>query len=106
LRVTDGLSDFIHYLFTSSTPVSTLIIDGPTSYYYTGIPVNLGYIGTQNIYILKQDNKKGFFIESGIPVNSSGGYTLETFTNAKKIYFLKLLILATPKQVRVTMSTL
>lgn len=58
--------------FTSSKPeqASILTLDGPTNYYYTGVPINLGYPLTQNIYVLKQDNKKGFCIESGIPANS------------------------------------
>lgn len=78
--------------FTSSTPVhaSTLTLDEPTNYYYTGGPVNLGYPLTQNIYVLKQDNKKVFCIESGILANSGGGYTPETFINAKKDLISKI----------------
>ncbi|MBC1444015.1 SpaA isopeptide-forming pilin-related protein [Listeria seeligeri] len=78
--------------FTSSTPVqaSTLTLDEPTNYYYTGVPVNLGYPLTQNIYVLKQDNKKVFCIESGIPANSGEGYTPETFINAKKDLLSKI----------------
>lgn len=98
-------------LFTSSKPVqestltSFLTLDEPTNYYYTGVPVKLGYPLTQNIYVLKQDNKKVFCIESGIPANSGGGYTPETFINAK-IYFLKSPIMTIPKQARATMATL
>lgn len=79
-------------LFTSSTSVqaSTLTLDEPTGYYYTGVPVNLGYPLTQNIYVLKQDNKKVFCIESGIPANSGGGYTPETFINARKDLLSKI----------------
>lgn len=78
--------------FTSSTPVqaSTLTLDEPTNYYYTGVPVNLGYPITQNIYVLKQDNKKVFFIESGVLANSGEGYTPETFINAKKDLLSKI----------------
>ncbi|MBF2419790.1 SpaA isopeptide-forming pilin-related protein [Listeria seeligeri] len=78
--------------FTSSTSVqaSTLTLDEPTNYYYTGVPVNLGYPLTQNIYVLKQDNKKVFCIESGIPANSGEGYTPETFINAKKDLLSKI----------------
>ncbi|HGM4082866.1 TPA: SpaA isopeptide-forming pilin-related protein [Listeria monocytogenes] len=78
--------------FVSSTSVqaSTLTLDEPTGYYYTGVPVNLGYPLTQNIYALKQDNKKVFCIESGIPANSGGGYTPETFINAKKDLLSKI----------------
>lgn len=82
----------ISTFFTSSTQVqaSTLTLDEPTPYYYTGVPVNLGYSLTQQIYVLKQDNKKVFCIESGVPANSGAGYTPETFINAKKDLLSKI----------------
>ncbi|OFI46053.1 hypothetical protein BG262_06095 [Floricoccus penangensis] len=40
---------------TNSTSVSAseLVLNEPTGYYYTGVPVHLGYPLTQNIYVLK-----------------------------------------------------
>ncbi|MGX7173542.1 Cys-Gln thioester bond-forming surface protein [Enterococcus ratti] len=77
---------FISTLFTSSIPTfaSSLSLDEPTNYYYTGISPNTGYAMTHNIYVLKMDGKKVFCIESGIVANGGEGYTPETYINAKK----------------------
>ncbi|MHC5215954.1 SpaA isopeptide-forming pilin-related protein [Enterococcus sp. LJL128] len=72
--------------FTSAPPVfaSSLNLDEPTKYHYTGVSPNTGYAMTQNIYVLKMDGKKVFCIESGIVANSGEGYTPEAYINAKK----------------------
>lgn len=46
---------FISTLFTSSIPAfaSSLSLDEPTNYYYTGISPNTGYVMTHNIYSSK-----------------------------------------------------
>lgn len=86
------LTTLISTLFTSTTPVqaSTLVLDETTDYYYTGIPVHLGYELTQNIYVLKMDGKKVFCVESGIPANSGEGYTPEAFIHTKKDLLSKI----------------
>lgn len=86
LRVLIVCVTFISTLFTSSIPAfaSSLSLDEPTNYYYTGVSPNTGYVMTHNIYVLKMDGKKVFCIESGIPANSGEGYTPETYINAKK----------------------
>lgn len=86
LRVLMVCVTFISTLFTSSIPTfaSSLSLDEPTNYYYTGISPNTGYAMTHNIYVLKMDGKKVFCIESGIVANGGEGYTPETYINAKK----------------------
>ncbi|ECL7021573.1 LPXTG cell wall anchor domain-containing protein [Listeria monocytogenes] len=86
------LATIISTFFTSATPVqaSTLVLDENTGYYYTGVPVHLGYTLTQSIYVLKIDGKKVFCVESGIPANSGEGYTPETFINVKKDLLSKI----------------
>ena len=61
-----------------------------TGYYYTGVPVHLGYELTQNIYVLKMDGKRVFCVESGIPANSGDGYTPEAFIHTKKDLLSKI----------------
>lgn len=77
---------FISTLFTSSIPTfaSSLSLDEPTNYYYTGISPNTGYSMTHNIYVLKMDGKKVFCIESGIVANGGEGYTPESYISTKK----------------------
>lgn len=86
LRVLMVCVTIISTLFTSSIPTfaSSLSLDEPTNYYYTGISPNTGYSMTHNIYVLKMDGQKVFCIESGVPANSGEGYTPETYINAKK----------------------
>lgn len=86
LRVLMVFVTIISTLFTSSIPTfaSSLSLDEPTNYYYTGISPNTGYSMTHNIYVLKMDGKKVFCIESGVPANGGEGYTSETYINAKK----------------------
>lgn len=71
---------------TSAPPVfaSSLALDEPAGYSYTGVSPNTGYAITHNIYVLKMDGKKVFCVESGIPANSGEGYVPEAFVNAKK----------------------
>ncbi len=77
---------FITTFMTSIPPVfaSSLSLDEPTNYYYTGISPHTGYSMTHNIYVLKMDGKKVFCIEPGVPANSGEGYVPETYINAKK----------------------
>jgi LPXTG-motif cell wall-anchored protein len=77
---------FISTFFTSSMPTfaSSLNLDEPTNYYYTGVSPNTGYAMTHNIYVLKMDGKKVFCIESGVIANGGEGYTPETYIHAKK----------------------
>ncbi|MBU5593849.1 thioester domain-containing protein [Amphibacillus sp. MSJ-3] len=86
------LPTLISTFFTSTTPVqaSTFVLEELTGYYYTGIPVHLGYELTQNIYVLKMDGKKVFCVESGIPENSGEGYTPEAFIHTKKDLLSKI----------------
>ncbi|CAM4315393.1 SpaA isopeptide-forming pilin-related protein [Erysipelothrix aquatica] len=78
--------------FASNTSVQagSLVLDEQTGYYYTGIPVHLGYLLTQSVYVLKIDGKKVFCVESGIPASSGEGYTPEEFINAKKDLLSKI----------------
>ncbi|MGX7410462.1 SpaA isopeptide-forming pilin-related protein [Enterococcus avium] len=86
LRVLMVCVTFISTLFTSSIPTfaSSLSLDEPTNYYYTGISPNTGYSMTHNIYVLKMDGKKVFCIESGIVANGGEGYTPESYISTKK----------------------
>ncbi|WP_429974842.1 SpaA isopeptide-forming pilin-related protein [Enterococcus sp. DIV0840c] len=86
LRVLMVCVTIISTLFTSSIPTfaSSLSLDEPTNYYYTGISPNTGYAMTHNIYVLKMDGKKVFCIESGIVANGGEGYTPESYINTKK----------------------
>ncbi|WP_253197684.1 SpaA isopeptide-forming pilin-related protein [Clostridium algidicarnis] len=86
------LATIISTFFTSSTPVqaSTLVLDENTGYYYTGVPVHLGYTLTQSIYVLKIDGKKVFCVESGVPAYGGEGHIPETFINAKKDVLSKI----------------
>lgn len=64
---------------------SSLVLDEPTSYSYTGYSPNVGHVITHgSIYILKIDGKRVFCVESGIVANSGEGYVSEAFVNAKK----------------------
>ncbi|EGT4665650.1 hypothetical protein DFW37_00120 [Clostridioides difficile] len=60
LEVLLVLVALVSTFFTSSTrvQVSTLTLDESTCYYYIGVLVRLGYMLTQNIYVLKQDSWK------------------------------------------------
>jgi hypothetical protein len=80
------LGTLIGTLFTNVLPVhaSSLNLDEPTNYYYTGISPNTGYAMTHNIYVLKMDGKKVFCIESGIIANCGEGYTPESYISTKK----------------------
>lgn len=95
LRVLTVCVTFISTLFTSPFPTfaSSLSLDEPTNYYYTGISHNTGYAMTHNIYVLKMDEKKVFCIESGIVANGVEGYTPESYISTKKINCQKLLIM-------------
>lgn len=86
LRVLMVCVTFISTLFTSPIPTfaSSLSLDEPTNYYYTGISPNTGYSMTHNIYVLKMDGKKVFCIESGIVANGGEGYTPESYISTKK----------------------
>jgi LPXTG-motif cell wall-anchored protein len=86
LRVLMVCLTIISTLFTSPIPTfaSSLSLDEPTNYYYTGISPNTGYSMTHNIYVLKMDGKKVFCIESGIVANGGEGYTPESYISTKK----------------------
>jgi LPXTG-motif cell wall-anchored protein len=86
LRVLMVCVTIISTLFTSSIPTfaSSLSLDEPTNYYYTGISPNTGYSMTHNIYVLKMDGNKVFCIESGIVANGGEGYTPESYISTKK----------------------
>lgn len=86
LRVLMVCVTIISTLFTSPIPTfaSSLSLDEPTNYYYTGISPNTGYSMTHNIYVLKMDGKKVFCIESGIVANGGEGYTPESYISTKK----------------------
>ena len=79
-------------LFSNAIPVhaSSLNLDEPTQYYYTGVSPNTGYAITHNVYVLKMDGKKVFCIESGVPANSGEGFVPETYVNAKKDLLSKI----------------
>lgn len=86
LRVLMVCVTIISTLFTSSIPTfaSSLSLDEPSNYYYTGISTNTGYAMTYNIYVLKMDDKKVFCIESGTLANGGEGYTPESYISTKK----------------------
>lgn len=86
LRVLMVCVTIISTLFTSSIPTfaSSLSLDEPTNYYYTGISPNTGYSMTHNIYVLKMDGKKVFCIKSGIVTNGGEGFTPESYISTKK----------------------
>lgn len=79
-------------LFSNVLPVhaSSLNLDEPTQYYYTGVSPNTGYAITHNVYVLKMDGKKVFCIESGIMANSGEGYVPESYVSAKKDLLSKI----------------
>lgn len=79
-------------LFSNAIPVhaSSLNLDEPTQYYYTGVSPNTGYAITLNVYVLKMDGKKVFCIKSGVPANSGEGFVPKTYVNAKKELLSKI----------------
>ena len=86
------LVTLVSTIFTNVLPVhaSSLNLEEPTQYYYTGHSPNVGYTMTHNIYVLKMDGKKVFCIESGVPANSGEGFVPETYVNAKKDLLSKI----------------
>ncbi|MGH1805843.1 SpaA isopeptide-forming pilin-related protein [Enterococcus gallinarum] len=79
-------------LFTNSLSVhaSSLVLDEPTQYSYTGISPFTNTSITHNIYVLKIDGRKVFCVEPGIPTNSGAGYMGESYVNAKKALLSKI----------------
>ncbi len=75
------------------TPVlaSSLSLDDPTIYTYTGVSPQLGVPYThKSIYVLKVDGKEVFCVESGILATEGEGYLPEDYIDAKKDKLAKI----------------
>ena len=74
----DGLRDYYQAPFLPSsipTFASSLSLDEPTNYYYTGISPNTGYSMTHNIYVLKMDGQKSSVLNRVFPPIAEKAYT-------------------------------